>query len=144
MVACQPQGRSESILLARLLALPAAARRLIGLLILGIAVLILPWMAVQPVLAPPGVGGADKFLHAFCFAGLALVGVWAFSGFWARGLMLLILLALGAGIEWAQMHVPGRQGSLGDLAADAAGLLGALILLRCWPVARDVLSRDSE
>lgn len=101
-------------------------------------------MAVQPELAPPGEGGADKYLHLLAFAGLAMIGFWAVRAVIARGVIVALLLLLGAGIEWMQASVPGREGSLGDLAADAAGLLLALILLRCWPMARDMLSRESD
>ncbi|MGQ3045978.1 MAG: VanZ family protein [Niveispirillum sp.] len=115
-----------------------------GGLILAVAILLLPWMAVQPQLAPPAEGGADKYLHMFCFAGLAFIGLWTVRTLHARMVVLAFLLLLGAGIEWLQASVPGRQGSWGDLAADATGLLLALILLRCWPTARDMLSREGD
>lgn len=118
---------------------PTVIRHSTGGLILAVAILLLPWMAVQPQLAPPGEGGADKYLHMFCFAGLALVGLWTVRTFVARVVVLASLLLLGAGIEWLQASAPGRQGSWGDLAADAGGLLLALILLRCWPMARNML-----
>lgn len=101
-------------------------------------------MAVQPQLAPPGQGGADKYLHVFCFAGLAFIGFWTARGARSRGMILLVLLLLGAGIEWLQATVPGRQGSFKDLAADAAGLLLALILLRCWSMAHNMLSPKGD
>ncbi len=101
-------------------------------------------MAIQPQLAPPGQGGADKYLHAICFAGLAFIGLWTARETLTRGVVLLGLLLLGAGIEWLQATVPGRQGSYSDLAADAAGLLLALILLRCWSMARNMLSRKGD
>lgn len=99
---------------------------------------------MQPQLAPPGQGGADKYLHTFCFAGLALIGLWTARRGLSRGLILLVLLLLGAGIEWLQATVPGRQGSFNDLAADVAGLLLALILLRCWSMARNMLSPKGD
>lgn len=123
---------------------PAVIRHSTGGLVLAVAILLLPWMAVQPQLAPPGESGADKYLHMFCFAGLAFIGLWTVRTLLARTVILALLLFLGAGIEWLQASVPGRQGSWGDLAADAAGLLLALILLRCWPTARDMLSREGD
>lgn len=119
-----------------------AGRRCTGILILCLAVLVLPWMAVQPSLVPPGDGYSDKVLHVGCFAGLAVVAFWSFSSGGARVAALLGLLLLGAGIEWAQTLTPGREGSLADLAADAAGLAVALILLRQWPWVRDMIGRD--
>lgn len=123
---------------------PAVVRYSTGGLILAVAIMLLPWLAVQPQLAPPSGGGADKYLHMFCFAGLAFIGLWTVRTLVARVVVLALLLFLGAGIEWLQASVPGRQGSWSDLAADVAGLLLALILLRCWPTAWDMLSRERD
>lgn len=114
-------------------------RHLIGAVILGTAMLILPWMAVQPQLAPPGDGFSDKFLHVACFAGLAVVAFWTFRSPVARLGAILALLALGIGIEWAQSLVPGREASFSDVAADVTGLLLTNILLQRWSLARDML-----
>ncbi|MFV3129159.1 VanZ family protein [Niveispirillum sp. KHB5.9] len=127
---------------ANLLNPPAPIRHLIGALILGIAMLLLPWMAVQPALAPPGDGFSDKMMHAACFAGLAVIGHWAFRGRAARLAVMLALLSLGIGIEWAQSLVPGREASFVDVAADVTGLILANILLQRWSLARDMLSPD--
>ena len=121
---------------------PALVRHMIGTLVLGAAAIILPWMGATPALAPPGDGYTDKILHVACFTGLGLFGFWAYRGRGARGLLLLALLVLGVGIELIQSLVPERQASVGDVAADAAGLALAIILLRQWPLARDMLFPD--
>lgn len=130
------------ILLAFLWNPPAPVRRLIGALVLGMAVVILPWMGATPALAPPGDGYSDKIMHVACFAGLGLFGFWAYRSRLARMVLLLSLLALGVGIELIQGMVPERQASTGDVLADATGLVLAIILLRQWPLARDMLFPD--
>lgn len=114
-------------------------RHLIGTLTLGLAMLILPWMGAEPSLAPPGNGYTDKLLHILCFAGLGCLGLWAYRGRWGRVGVMLFLLTLGIGIELVQGMVPKRQASVQDVLADIAGLGLALILLRQWPMARDML-----
>jgi VanZ family protein len=78
----------------------------------------------------------DYLLHGLAYGGLAALSVRAvakrtFSGLRASD------VALGAGIaalygltdEWHQLHVPGRDGSLQDVAFDFAGasLAGAVL-----------------
>lgn len=101
--------------------------------------LILPWMGAEPSLAPPGDGYTDKLLHILCFAGLGTLGLWAYRSRRGRVLVILFLLALGIGIELIQGMVPGREASVEDVIADVTGLVLAFILLRQWPLARDML-----
>jgi len=80
------------------------------------------WAALQPSLAPPDEGGADKILHVLCFALFGGMAVFAFD---RRMLWVAAagLLAFGAAIEIAQHFVPDREGSIGDWLGDAVGLV---------------------
>ena len=63
----------------------------------------------------------DKAQHALAFAGLTLLGLWAYPG--RSGRVIAGLLAFGAGIEIAQAATGWRIGELPDLLADAVGLV---------------------
>ena len=75
--------------------------------------------------------GWDKLNHALAFAVLAFAGLFtlrerAHPVFWT----VFLLLALGLGIELAQMYVPGRSAEWNDVAADTVGVgLGLLVAL---------------
>lgn len=101
---------------------------------------ILPWIGSEPSLAPPGDGYTDKLLHILCFAGLGSVALWTYRSRWGRIGVMLFLVALGIGVELVQGMIPERQASVEDVTADMVGLVLAFILLRHWPLARDMLS----
>lgn len=93
-------------------------------------------VALQPDLAPPGQGQADKLLHVAAFAVLAVMGGLALpSGRGSAGIVLL-LLALGWGIEQAQAALPGREASLLDLVADGVGAALGLALVQALTALR--------
>jgi VanZ family protein len=62
----------------------------------------------------------DKAQHALAFAGLSLLGLWAYPR--RSGRVIVGLLALGAGIEVAQAATGWRIGEAADLLADAVGI----------------------
>ncbi len=78
----------------------------------------------------------DYLLHGAAYAGLAVLSVRALakrtlSGFNTAHLAggVAIATLYGIGDEFHQLHVPGREGSLSDVAADFAGAaLGAALL----------------
>jgi hypothetical protein len=62
----------------------------------------------------------DKAQHALAFAGLMVLGLWAYP---LRGKYLALgLLAYGLGIELAQAATGWRFGEAADLLADAVGV----------------------
>lgn len=73
----------------------------------------------------------DKAQHAFGFAVLTLLGLWAYPG-WMRQLLAGLLL-LGALIELAQGASGWRHGDWLDLLADAIGVVLGLMV---WAVYR--------
>lgn len=86
------------------------------------------WASLQPSLAPPSEGGADKGLHVLCFAVFGAMAALTFTRPLLPG-AAAGLLAVGAGIEVAQHFVPGREGSVGDWLADAIGLVIGIAVL---------------
>lgn len=88
------------------------------------------FFALIPYGGPP-----DHLQHPIHMLAFALVSVLFAAAMPRRPwLGLLIAILLGAGIEGAQMFVPGRSAGLGDLAANLAGVLlgGAVYVLIAW------------
>ena len=73
-----------------------------------------------PVLASSFSFG-DKALHAVAFAGLCLIGSWAYLN--RTYSLILGLLVLGGGIELAQFATGWRYMQFGDLVANAVGIM---------------------
>jgi len=84
-----------------------------------------------------GIGHFDKLLHigeyailGFLFARALAGGQNSLASLRVIGLTLLFVVFFGAGDEWHQSFVPGRDMSGGDLLADCVGgLFGAFIYL---------------
>ena len=89
--------------------------------LVSLAVLFAPASDVPS--APPGV---DKIVHATLFAGLALSGRWAGMG---RAVLAGSLVCYAAGSEIVQGLI-GRDAAIGDLVADAVGVLVGLLVWR--------------
>ena len=87
------------------------------------------WSCTRPALGPSDLPEhTDKLVHAASWAVLA--GLAALAARARRGPRLAAVvaaaIAFGAAVEWAQGRIPGRDGSIADLAADALGaVLGA-------------------
>ncbi len=69
----------------------------------------------------------QKLSHVAVYAMLAVMVMWALENVEARlgraVLTLLIVVSLGAVLEWYQLQVPGRFGSLTDVALNLAGAI---------------------
>ena len=102
--------------------------------------LLIFYLSSQPSLPLPA-RISDKFYHLMEYALLGFLSVLAlratFNISLRRALAVAILFSILYAIsdEWHQSFVPGRDASLTDLAADAAGsLMGALFALSFrWP-----------
>ncbi len=83
---------------------------------------------------------ADKVLHFGAYGLWALLGTVPVVRLWPRigGVRLALIVGIagalyGLGDEWHQSFVPGRDASVGDLAADAAGAFaGAAVAAWAW------------
>lgn len=74
----------------------------------------------------------QKSLHLVAYAALAISAAWLFNGLKWRSPHLLAFLysaAFGAILEWAQLYVPGRFGSVFDIALNAIGAAAGLLAL---------------
>ncbi len=87
------------------------------------------FVSSQPFLKPPlKFVNADKLFHALEYGGLGLLLARAVRGSMtaraplvAAGIALAIGVVVGAGDEWYQSFVPGRESDVRDLLADTAG-----------------------
>jgi VanZ family protein len=101
-------------------------------LFLGLALVIATWAALTPQpMALPELPMADKWAHLLTYLVLALLvdASWPDSGFgWRKW---LFLLGYGLAIELIQSQIPNRFFSIGDLAANAGGIMVySLLVLR--------------
>jgi VanZ family protein len=112
------------------------------------------WMALIFILSSipssdsaPGLGDWDKLAHMIAYGGLAWLiarALYPDSAIGWKQIILVVLLATLYGVtdEFHQSFVPGREVSLGDLAADAGGALLAACLLYWLRSRRVMLSQD--
>ena len=76
----------------------------------------------------------QKLMHVACYATVAALWAWALEAIGAQALRivlaLVIAVALGAVLEWYQVSIPGRFGTLTDVLLDTLGaVLGLLVAL---------------
>jgi VanZ family protein len=80
----------------------------------------------------------DKLLHAVGYAGLGVLALRAFHGGFERlrrtpTLSAAVVVVLwGISDEFHQSFVPGRDASVGDVAADMVGFVIAVLLVWAW------------
>ena len=92
-------------------------------------------MFVRLISATPA--PVHKLLHIVAYALLAFLCMWHFAAMdpaWLRAtLVFAITVAMGAGLEWYQVSVAGRYGTMIDVVLNAIGsalgLLAAMALL---------------
>ncbi|MBL8306050.1 MAG: VanZ family protein [Rubrivivax sp.] len=82
----------------------------------------------------PGFTGADKIEHLLAFGAMACTGALGFSTLWP---VAASLLGYGVFIEVVQLWIPGREASVADVLADAAGIALGFALVSAlrhrWP-----------
>ena len=116
---------------------PAIAGRKFFLVlhVTGVALIIL--LSLMPEAMLPIDGGSDKVKHLAAYGAVMLAGCGAYDRKRLWGVTALGLLLLGAVLEGLQGGFFGREASLGDMVANAAGILLALtvgkFLERRWP-----------
>lgn len=76
----------------------------------------------------------QKTLHVFVYALLVLLWVWTLEAIESKWLRIVVAVGVavsfGAALEWYQTRVPGRFGTLFDVALNASGaLLGVVAAL---------------
>lgn len=108
---------------------PLGRRYAVAAFLLCLATVI--YLSLAPgALSPAGGLPLDKLQHAVAYFGLTGLGLIAFG---ARPWLLLLILAVGAGMEVAQAQMDfGRQGDVIDLAANLSGEAVALGVWTLW------------
>ncbi|MDQ7831162.1 MAG: VanZ family protein [Desulfovibrionaceae bacterium] len=86
----------------------------------------------------------DKLYHMAGYAWLAFLPCFGFARKRVGLAASLSMIVLGCALEYAQGYVPGRMASLGDMAANTAGVLlgiaaGRLLRYRLLPAFRRVV-----
>ncbi len=81
-------------------------------------------LSLLPQTAPPG-DGIDLALHVMTYAGLMVLFAMGFRRLWLGAAGLFLYSSL---LELLQAFVPGRNGSLEDIAANATGI-GVVVLI---------------
>jgi hypothetical protein len=72
--------------------------------------------------------GADKLAHCLAYAWLAGLPIFALGKRELAFLGATLMLPFGIGLEVAQAYVPGREFSVADMIADAAGVVLGMIV----------------
>ena len=127
-----------------LLSVPASARWVITLIFAAIVVA----LSISPGVEQPGDNLfvwvilrtptlIQKIMHVATYAALAMSWMWTLDSIESRiiriALTIIATIGLGALLEWHQTRVPGRFGTLFDVALNtlgaAIGLVLALLLL---------------
>lgn len=109
------------------------SRLRIGLWLLGAGIIAaITALSLLPISGPDlGIQHADKWQHALAYICLTLYFVQLLPpSARARGLLALLLLAFGIGIELVQSLLPWRSAELADVLANALGIVvGQLLAL---------------
>lgn len=95
-----------------------------------IALLIVVYLSLKPGIPGAIYDGLDKWRHIAAYATLGISGTLAFSArryFWH---LLIGLTLYGAALELAQTFVANRTGSWPDFAANVAGVVIGVIVMR--------------
>ncbi len=100
-------------------------------------VLTVCWFAFAPVQFDDRELPLDKARHLVAFGALAWVAAQGFGrGRPALAAIAAALLGYGVFIELVQSAIPGRHGSVADVAADALGIVIGLLVARGFSLAR--------
>lgn len=97
-----------------------------------LALIIVAYLSLKPGIPGQIYDGLDKWRHIAAYGVLGMSGTLAFSArrnFWP---LLAGLTLYGAALELAQIFVPYRTGSWPDFAANVAGVVIGLVLMRAF------------
>ncbi|MFH1975369.1 MAG: VanZ family protein [Pseudomonadota bacterium] len=84
--------------------------------------------------------GADKLGHFLAYTWLAALPFLGFARTRAAFTGAFLMVPLGIGLEFAQLHVPGRNFSVADMIADCAGV--ALVIFVANHIKKKAVSKD--
>jgi VanZ family protein len=105
------------------------APRPLRIVLFVIACAVVAVLSLTPVEELPKTGVSDKIEHFIAYAGLALLGAWAFPHPLLR--LAAGLVAFGVGVEILQATMGlGRQGDIVDALANTLGVMAGLGFVR--------------
>ncbi len=88
--------------------------------------------SLMPTLAPPairvGILSLDELIQFGSYGLIAFLPQMAIERSTPATWAALSMAVLGAAVEVAQVYVPGREGSLGDVLANTLGVFGGIAL----------------
>jgi VanZ family protein len=91
--------------------------------------------SLNPRLSVPGSAARSYLVHFVAYGGLAVLGSLAMPGNRSISVVGVGLVVMGGAVEFAQLHVPGRTGSIEDAAVNLCGVtlgcLAGLAIRRC-------------
>ena len=93
-------------------------------------VLLVIFVSLVPQHAGAGIGILDKVIHVSLYFVMGVLAYIAFNTLRKRIVIFIFMLLLGSLLELIQRFIPGRDMSLNDALANAAGL--ALSFVLCW------------
>ncbi len=102
----------------------------VGRLAFAIGVAAVIYLSVVPTTSLPGVSLWDKAQHSLAYFCVMAAGAFGFRRQRTRLLLAIGLIALGAGLEVLQTHLPMRQGTLGDAMANGVGVIVGFALMQ--------------
>jgi VanZ family protein len=101
----------------------------------AISILVVLVLSLLPDDDLPKVELSDKIGHFIAYGEIAAIGLLAYAT--APVLVVAGVVALGAGIEIAQLYVPGRSSDIVDFMVNCLGVLAGIALARglsaLWP-----------
>jgi VanZ family protein len=94
--------------------------------VLAIALLLMPWATLSPSASPPSAIAAP--MHIIALAGLTVLALLSFVKIWHRVGAVVFVFGYSALMEALQYFHPERNGTPGDLAANALGCVAGVFL----------------
>ncbi|HDZ90405.1 MAG TPA: hypothetical protein ENH37_06985 [Deltaproteobacteria bacterium] len=94
-----------------------------------VSIILVSYLSLTPrIQIPYEFSGADKLGHFLAYLWLAVLPFYVFKRPRSALMGALLMIVLGVGLEFAQIHVPGRNFSLWDMAADCAGAVAGILV----------------
>ena len=93
-------------------------------------VLLVIFLCLIPQPAGIGIGNLDKIVHVSMYFVMGVLAYIGFNSLGKRIIIFIFMFLLGVSIELLQIYIPGRDASVYDALANAAGL--ALSFFLCW------------
>ena len=96
-----------------------------------LSIILVSYLSLTPLIQVPyEFIGADKLGHFLVYLWLGILPFFGFARLRVAFTGALLMILLGAGLEFAQAYVPGRNFSVADMAANCAGVVAGIFLAK--------------